>query len=113
MPFHLIARVTPFCASFYLLHCFRCHPSKAIRLYHNPSYSPLVHLLSNVGLFHLDPRSLIYICDSAFGDCCGSPIDFSSFAPDPVAMSNTLAIGIMSAMHIQIIHKGITHGDSS
>jgi hypothetical protein len=89
-------------------------------------------MLRDIGLSHLDPGSLIYFCDSAFGDCdggkstgCiigfyrGSPIDFSSFVPDPVAMSsaeaevNTLTIGIMSAMHVKMIHQEVTHGDSS
>ena len=89
-------------------------------------------MLCDIGLSHLDPGSLIYFCDSALGDCDhgktagwiigfyrGSPIDFSSFVPDPVAMSsaeaefNTLTFVIMSAMHVKMIHQEFTHGDSS
>ena len=89
-------------------------------------------MLRDLGLTHIDPSSLIYFCDSAFGDCDGrkstgcfigfyhaSPIDFSSFVPDPIAMSsaeaevNTLTIGVMASMHVRMIHQEVHHGNSS
>ena len=60
-----------FRAALHLLHHLRCHPPQAIKFYRNPSHSPLTQMLRDIGLSHLDPSSLIYFCDSAFGDCDG------------------------------------------
>ena len=117
-------------ALFWTLGYIKGNPNFGIRFYHDPKASPIGELLSRN---NVDLRRIVTFADSSWQDdkdtgrstgsfaifCQGGLVDYSSFVPDPVAMSsgeaeyNTCAVACMSSAHNRNIDSDFEYLGSS